>query len=94
VDTNNTSTASTFRVDANNHPSASTFVDAVGRPILIVFYSFIFFVRALVSTIVDANNTSTASTFKGDVNKRPLASTFVDVVGRLILIFFILLFFS
>jgi hypothetical protein len=42
VDANNTSTASTFREVANKHPSASTFVDTVGRSILIVFYSFIF----------------------------------------------------
>jgi hypothetical protein len=94
VDTNNTSTASTFRVDANNHPSVPTFVDAIGHPILIVFYSFIFFVRALVSTIVDANHTSTASTFRVDANKHPLVSTFVDAVGRLILIVFYSFIFS
>jgi hypothetical protein len=41
MDANDTSTASTFRVDAKEHTSASIFVDAISRSILIVFYSFI-----------------------------------------------------
>jgi hypothetical protein len=74
VDANNQSTESTIKVDPNNHPS-------VGHLIVI-------FLRALASTIVDANKHPSASISEMDANKHALVSIIVDPVGRSILIVF------
>jgi hypothetical protein len=42
MDANDISTASTLIVDAKDHTSASIFVDAISRSILIVFLFFYF----------------------------------------------------